>query len=102
MVVSAESWRHPRSREEGRARLIGRQRYNAWRRELAGQRREVVRKLLLALGWDRWGVLGEIAAQLGVSRSCVSRPAGPGALVGRGGGDERAKLWLEPVGRLAG
>jgi hypothetical protein len=39
---------------------------NAWRRE-------VVRELLLTLGWDRAGVLGEIAAQLGVSRSCVCR-----------------------------
>jgi len=73
MVISAANWRCPRSRAEGRARLIGRAKYNAWRRELAGQRREAVRELLLTLGWDRWGVLGEIATQLGVSRSCVCR-----------------------------
>ena len=47
------------------ARLIGRSKYNVWRRELAGQRREEVREVLLTLG--------EIAAQVGVSRSCVCK-----------------------------
>jgi len=73
MVISAADWRRPRSRDEGRARLIGRNEYNAWRRQAAGERREVVRELLLTLGWNRWGVLGEIALQLGVSRSCVCK-----------------------------
>jgi len=73
MVISAASWRCPRSREEGRARLIGREKYNAWRRQAARERREVVRELLLTLGWDRPGVLREIAAQLGVSASTICR-----------------------------
>ena len=73
MVISAAAWHHPRNAEEGRARLIGRDQYNAWRRQAAGERREVVRELLLEYGWDRKGVLRVIAAQLNVTAATICR-----------------------------
>jgi hypothetical protein len=53
--------------------LIGRQRYNAERQELARQRRAVVHELLVTYGWHTPGVLGLIAAELSWSTATICR-----------------------------
>jgi hypothetical protein len=73
MTISRINWSHPPSHDVAKARLIGRERYNTWRREAAGARREQVLELLLVYGWDTPGVLGWIAAQLLVSPSTICR-----------------------------
>jgi hypothetical protein len=73
MTISRISWSHPSSHDVAKALLIGRERYNAWRREAAGARREQVLELLRVYGWDTPGVLGWIAAQLLVSPSTICR-----------------------------
>jgi hypothetical protein len=73
MTISRNNWSHPLSHDVAKARVIGRERYNTWRREAAGARREQVLELLLVYGWDTPGVLGWIAAQLLVSPSTICR-----------------------------
>jgi hypothetical protein len=73
MTISRIKWSHPPNQGVAKARLVGRERYNTWRREAAGARREQVLELLLVYGWDTPGVLGWIAAQLLVSPSTICR-----------------------------
>jgi hypothetical protein len=73
MTISRIKWSHPPNQGVAKAQLVGRERYNTWRREAAGARREQVLELLLVYGWDTPGVLGWIAAQLLVSPSTICR-----------------------------
>lgn len=73
MTVMRRDWSHPASHGEAKARLIGRVRYLEERRQLAGERREVVFELLLQYGFDSWGSCSRIARELGCHRSTITR-----------------------------
>jgi hypothetical protein len=73
MHISRADCRHPPSYQAARARLIGRQKYHAWRQEQARHRRHRVGALLQVYGWSRRGVLRLIAAEVGASVATVCR-----------------------------
>src|ERR1700722_10042579 len=79
--MSNNWWSAPTNFETVCRRAAGRRRYNAWRQFMRAYRRTQVAKLLLEFikagrGTGPRGILGElneIARQLGVSRSTISR-----------------------------
>jgi hypothetical protein len=55
------------------ARAAGRRKYNEWQRQFMNERRDLVWTLLVAGGLDRWGLLSDIARELGCHRSTIMR-----------------------------
>jgi hypothetical protein len=59
--------------EEVCRRAAGRRKYNEWQRKFTNERRDLVWTLLIAGGLDRWGLLSDIARELGCHRSTIMR-----------------------------
>jgi hypothetical protein len=72
MTCSPQAWRHPRSRAEATARLVGRWRYNERRQAAAQQRRNVVQQAWLERGGRR-GWQAQLARELQVNRATICR-----------------------------
>jgi hypothetical protein len=72
-AMTRQEWGQRTSWEEVCARAAGRRKFNEWQRKFMNERREYVWSLLVAGGLDRWGLLSEIARDLGVHRSTIMR-----------------------------
>jgi hypothetical protein len=72
MTCSPQAWRHPRSRAEATARLVGRWRYNERRQAAARQRRAVVQQAWLERGEPR-GWQTRLARELRVHKATICR-----------------------------
>ena len=77
-IARRGAWRSPAPWETVCRRASGRRHYNAWRKLKAAMRRREVERLMAAegAGLFAWGAQAEIARQLGVHRSTVSRDMG--------------------------
>jgi hypothetical protein len=73
MTLTRTQWRARTDWNSVCARAVGRKRYNEERKRWAGERQDEVFKLLLAYGWNRWGVVKRIAGELGVHKSTITR-----------------------------
>jgi hypothetical protein len=71
--MTREQWRTRTSWNDVCARAVGRKRYNQERRKWANERADEVFKLLLAHGWNTWGVITRIAHELQVHKSTIAR-----------------------------
>jgi hypothetical protein len=72
-AMTREQWHQPTDWNTVCARAAGRRKYNEWQRKFVNERREYVWTRLVAGGLDRWGLLSEIARDLGVHRSTIWR-----------------------------
>jgi hypothetical protein len=73
MTLTRAQWTQRRNWDNVCATAAGRRKYNEERKRWAGERQDLVFKLLLAYGlWD-WGVCARIARELGCHRSTIVR-----------------------------
>jgi hypothetical protein len=73
MTWTRQQWSSRTSWDEVCRRAAGRKKYNQWQHTMAAAHQDEVFKLLLQHGWNTWGVITQIAGELGVHKSTICR-----------------------------
>jgi hypothetical protein len=72
-TMTREQWHARTDFQTVCRRQAGRRKYNQWQRKFMNERRDYVWTRLVAGGLDSWGLLSEIARELGCHRSTILR-----------------------------